>query len=252
MESPEELFNCGQYISDQLVNELDGTFLERVEMAHAISCISSCSLRIRKTSVSDETFHVINKFFGMKESQFLPFFSVTHEQEVDDEQLDVSIGFTVHNNYFVMYEIEGCFDCGDEEFCSKQPDEVQEENFEYLDPVLLSVIERFSELWSPVLADFANSFGIEYMYENVAFILDQVFDCWRDVPSELEKTYEDYHFDASTNSIRKNKDLCIKDECSDLSNSSGLCYSHEDYCRVRDCFSYKDSGAYCYSHEDNH
>jgi hypothetical protein len=248
MDSPEELFTCGQYISGLLANELDDSYRERVDMAHAIACISNCSLRIRKTSVSDETFHVFNKFYGGKDSQLLPFFSITFEQNNNGEQFDVSLGFTVQNQFFVSYQSENCSNCGDQEFCTQQSNERPDEDFNYLEPELMDLIARFSELWAPVLADFTSSFGIEYMYENVGYILDQVFDSWSDIPNELESTYVDFEFNSATNSLVKKSDLCSKDECSSYVDSDGLCYLHEDFCRIHECFSYKDDGPYCYSH----
>ena len=250
MESPQELFMHGQRISTQLSIELDDSYLERVDMAYAISCISNCSLRVRKVSESDETFHVISRFYDSNQSKQLPYFSVTFERQLEGEQFDVSLGFVVQSHDFVSFQAEGCFECGDEEFCSQQPFEKSEDDFNFLAPILLETITRYCDLWSPIIADFASSYGVEYMYENVPYILDQVFDSWSDIPNELESTYTDFEFNSATNMLEKNPHLCSKDECSADADSFGLCYMHEDTCRMHDCFDYKSDGLFCYLHTE--
>jgi hypothetical protein len=53
----------------------------------------------------------------------------------------------------------------------------------------MQAMKRYTGLWSPVLADFALSFGTEYMYEEVPFILNQIFHTWTDLPEELSSQY---------------------------------------------------------------
>ena len=75
------------------------------------------------------------------------------------------------------------------EYCSKQKDELLAEDFQFLPNDVMQAMNRYTGLWSPVLADFALSFGTEYMYEEVPFILDQVFHTWTDLPEELSSQY---------------------------------------------------------------
>jgi hypothetical protein len=139
--------------------------------------------------------------------------------------------------------------CTAEEFCSQQSAEVDEEDWNggIFSQVVIQIMELFTSKWSLILADFTKSFGVEFMYDEVPYILNQVYDSWDEIPVELESSHTD--FNVNRNGIlSKDPDLCSKDECTDSADREGLCYSHEDICRVHDCFDYKDQGRYCNSH----
>ena len=126
----------------------------------------------------------------------------------------------------------------------------EEWNFDDSSGEVVDIMEMFTSMWTPILADFAQSFGTEYMYDEVAYIVNQVYDSWDDIPRELESSYEVYKVHQN-GELKKDSKLCSKDDCSDSADLGGLCYSHEDLCREHDCFDYKSTGAYCDFHSED-
>lgn len=248
MDSPEELFDFGQSLILEISNMLDGSFKENLEIAHSMSLVAVCSIRVRKTSGTSETFHVLSRSVGGKTKETLPYFTSTFEQLVNGETFDVSLGFVACSEDQITLQPEGCFNCNAEEFCTQQSHEAPAEEFDFPSPSVLSTVEFFSGEWLPILADFAQSFGFEYMYDEAPFILDQVYDSWSDVPKELAPTLDSYFFDLKTNEMKKNPELCLKEECEDDADRAGLCFMHENLCRESDCIFDKEEGAYCYMH----
>ena len=186
MDSPELLFNYGQMLMNDMTNALEDTHDDIRRIAKSISKISTCSLRVRDVSSHSNTFHVVSRFMNPVSRTSFPYFSTTFEEKLGKTKYDVSLGFLVHNENFVSFQAEGCFNCADEEYCSKQQDEKTEEDFSFIDGDVMEAITHFAGLWAPILADFAHSFGSEYMYDSVGFILDQVFDSWSELPDELQ------------------------------------------------------------------
>jgi len=189
MKSAGELFNFGQQIVNDMFSDLADFTDDENKIADKIGSISVCSLRVRDVSSHSKTFHVLTRFENPIQKASYPYFTLTFEEKMGNTKFDVGIGFVVHNQNFVSYQPVGCYDCADEEYCSKQKDELLEEEFQFLPGDVLQAMNTFTSLWSPVLADFAFSFGTEYMYEEVPFILDQVFDSWTDIHEELTTNY---------------------------------------------------------------
>ena len=280
MEDAEELFQYGQSLITEMSIGLDGDYRERLSRAIAISNVEICAIRVRPHSESNETFHILSECFiyvdgkqdpdspsevptrpyqkagnsfGIENKKAklrrFPFFTIAYEHILNNQQFDVSLSFT-SKDYSFMTQPVGCFNCSDEEFCSQQPAEEEEWNVEDSGEEVVEIMEMFTSMWTPILADFARSFGIEYMYDEVAYIVNQVYDSWDDIPRELESSYEEFRINQN-GELKKDSNLCSKDECSDSADHGGLCYSHEDLCRVPDCFDDKERGAYCDFHSED-
>jgi hypothetical protein len=280
LEDAEELFQYGQGLITEMSIGLDGDYRERLSRAIAISKVEICAIRVRPHSESNQTFHILSECFiyvdgkedpdspsevptrsyqkagnsfGIENKKAklrrFPFFTIAYEHLLNNQQFDVSLGFT-SKDYSFMTQPVGCFNCSDEEFCSQQPAEEEEWNVEDSGGEVVEIMEMFTSMWTPILADFAQSFGIEYMYDEVAYIVNQVYDSWDDIPRELESSYEEFRINQN-GELKKDSNLCSKDECSDSADHGGLCYSHEDLCRVPDCFDDKERGAYCDFHSED-
>ena len=189
MKSAGELANFRQQIINLMSDELDDLIDGNSRIAHEIGSISVCSLRVRDVSSHSKTFHIVSRFENPVNASSYPYFTITFEERMGNTKFDVGLGFVFHNKKFFGFRPVDCRDCADEEYCSKQSDESLEEEFEFLPNDVLQAMKRFTGLWSPVLADFALSFGTEYMYEEVPFILNQVFHSWTDLPEELSSQY---------------------------------------------------------------
>lgn len=189
MKSAGELANFRQQIINLMSDELDDLIDGNSRIAHEIGSISVCSLRVRDVSSHSKTFHIVSRFENPVNSSSYPYFTITFEERMGNTKFDVGLGFVFHNKKFFGFRPVDCRDCADEEYCSKQVDESHEEEFQFLPNDVLQAMERFTGLWSPILGDFALSFGTEYMYEEVPFILSQVFHSWTDLPEELSSKY---------------------------------------------------------------
>jgi hypothetical protein len=260
MEEPVELAHYAQGITLEMDALLDAPFDEKLLIALEISRIPICSIRVRRTTPTVENYHAVMKFFEFHPTKQpsrenpptqLPFFTVTFAEQVQDEMFDVTLGFCPWTASFLSYQPEACYECEDEEFCSQQVAELDLEKFGFNFHSMETVFNVFTGKWTPVLADFAYSFGVENMYEVTPFVLDQVSDSWSEISKELIPNFESYEYDRSTGRIKKDSDLCLKEECDDYADSRGLCTYHEDSCRVPDCWNDRDEGAYCYSHAPN-
>jgi hypothetical protein len=282
LETAEQLFEHAQGITMRMSQILDADYLEKVERAIWISEFRVCSIRVRKSDSDEATFHVISECLRTVKPEFAstelaydssvesgsiqsfgkpaeeiddddiverhPFHVVTFEHLIGGSTFDISIGF-IPLEYDLMLQPKGCFECSSEEFCSHQIAEKDWEDFNFGDDIG-QIIEMFTSFWAPVLADFSNSFGVEFMYDEVPYILNQVYDSWDEIPGELEATYSDFHIDKNGD-IFKDPSLCSKNECTDSVYEGGLCYTHEDLCRVSDCFDYRINGPYCDDHPDD-
>lgn len=279
LKSAEELFQYGQGIMIEMTNVLDGDYMERVERAALISNFEVCSVRVHSLGDSNKTFHAlsecftyvdlrknpnsdfvvparsIQKFGNYQDSlhddlrlQRFPFFTLTYTPTINNETFQVSLGFA-SKEYSIMTQPINCLDCLGEDFCSQQLAEVHEEDWVDGDfrQNAVQIMEIFTSKWTSVLADFTQSFGTDFMYDEVPYILDQVYDSWDEIPTELESRYTDFNLDRN-GVLSKDRSLCSKDECTDTADRGGLCYTHEDICRVHDCLDYKDGGAYCDFH----
>ena len=189
MKSAGELANFRQQIINLMSDELDDLIDGNSRIAHEIGSISVCSLRVRDVSSHSKTFHIVSRFENPFNASSYPYFTITFEERMGNTKFDVGLGFVFHNKKFFGFRPVDCRDCADEEYCSKQVDESHEEEFQFLPNDVLQAMERFTGLWSPILGDFALSFGTEYMYEEVPFILSQVFHSWTDLPEELSSKY---------------------------------------------------------------
>ena len=279
MESAEELFQFGQGLIVEMTSVLDGDYMERVERAVFMSNFEVCSIRVHSDEVRSETFHIlsecfkyvefdrssnsapvvpsrsIQKFGNHQDSlgdnlnlERFPFFTLTYAPTYNNQLFHVSLGFT-SKDYSIMTQPINCINCTGEEFCSQQPAEVDEEDWNggKFSQEVIQIMELFTSKWSLILADFTKSFGIEFMYEEVPYILNQVYDSWDEIPEQLESSHTEFNVNRN-GLMSKDPDLCSKDECTDSSDRGGLCYSHEDICRIHDCFDSKDEGAYCNFH----
>lgn len=280
MENAEELFQYGQGLIVEMSNALDGSYEERLSRAVSISNVEVCAIRVHPHSESIKTFHVLSecfKYIDNKEDpdspsevparsyqkagnsfgienkkeklKKFPFFTLAYEHKFNDQLFDVSLSFT-SKDYSFMTQPVGCFNCPDEDFCSQHSAEEDEWNVEGSGEEIVEIMEMFTAMWTPILVDFTQSFGAEFMYDEVAYILNQVYDSWDDIPRELESSYEEYAINR-IGELKKDPDLCSKDECSDSADHGGLCYMHEDLCRVNDCFDDKEYGAYCDFHSED-
>jgi len=189
MKSAGELANFRQQILNLMSDELDDQIDGNSRLAREISSISVCSLRVRDVSSHSKTFHAVSRFENPVNASPYPYFTITFEERLGNTKFDVGLGFVFQNKKFLGFRPVGCHGCADEEYCSKQKDELLEEDFQFLSNDVMQAMNRYTGLWSPVLADFALSFGTEYMYEEVPFILDQVFHTWTDLPEELSSQY---------------------------------------------------------------
>jgi len=280
LKSPEELFQFGQGLIIDMTNVLDGDYKERVERAVSMSNFEICSVRVHAIAKSNATFHAVSECFkyvdinkkpnaifvqpsrtiqkfgdfqdslsdNLKLERF-PFFTLTCAPILNEQLFHVSLGFT-SKKYSVMTQPINCLDCSEDDFCSSQPSEedLEDWNAEQISDDVLQIMELFTSKWSLALADFSKTFGIEYMFDEVPYILNQVYDSWDEIPAELESSYTDFKLNRN-GILSKDPNLCSKDECTDSVDHGGLCYSHEDICRVHDCFDYKDEGAYCNFHD---
>lgn len=246
----QELFGYGQGVTALMVEELNFSYEERLNFAFAMSRVTMCSVRIRKSTQPTTCYHVINHVLEFPSKNRVPFFTVTFEEVFGDDVFDVSLGFCKWESSLALYQAEGCFDCGDEEFCSQQTAEADRESFNFYHPQMEIVINSFARYWSPLLAELAGSFDVETMYESTGFILDQVYDSWSDISEELESTIRLFTFNERSGLLVKDPEYCSKDGCEDLAYERGLCTSHEDLCVISDCFDYKDEGRFCYSHAE--
>jgi hypothetical protein len=280
LEDAEELFEYGQDLTTEMTIGLHGDYRTRLSRAIAISNVEVCAIRVRPHSENNETFHILSECFiyvhGKEDPDLpsevptrsyqkagnkfgtenkkaklrkFPFFTIAYEHLLNDQKFDVSLSFT-SKDYSFMTQPVGCFNCSDEKFCSQQTSEEEEWNFDDSSGEVVDIMEMFTSMWTPILADFAQSFGTEYMYDEVAYIVNQVYDSWDDIPRELESSYEDYKVHQN-GELKKDSKLCSKDDCSDSADRGGLCYSHEDLCRAHDCFDYKSTGAYCDFHSED-
>lgn len=277
LEDAEELFEIAQGLIVDVSNALDGNFQQRLSRAISMSNVEVCAIRVHADSTSNQTFHVLSECFKFVEDKQNPgapsevptrsyqkagnlfgseskttklrrhaFFTMTYEHTFNNQHFHVSLSFT-SKDYAFMTQPVGCFNCSDENFCSQQPAEQSEWNSEDPSEEIVEIMEIFTSMWTPVLAEFSQSFGIEFMYDEVAYILNQVYDSWDDIPRELEPSYEEYRVNQK-GELKKDSNLCSKDECTDSADYGGLCFLHEDLCRVTDCFDVKERGAYCEYH----
>jgi hypothetical protein len=248
MEDMEDLFVEGQAIIETMTATLDGSYRDRLTIAFSMSRLKVCSLRVRRSAPQVECYHAISHVMELPSNEKSPFFTVTFEEHIGEQVFDISLGFCDWGESRAMFQVEGCYDCGNEEFCTKQPAEVDLSNFSFYYDDMEEVVNSYVRLWAPVLADFAASFGEDTMYELTGYILDQVFDGWSDIPDELESTIRLFTFNERIERLIKDPDYCSKDECEDSVYERGLCLSHEDFCAITDCFDYKDEGAFCFTH----
>lgn len=264
MNQPEELSYSAQNILIELSNALDDTYQERVAKAIAISRVQVCSIRIHPLNSDNETFHVVSECYGLinknlastieqlgytiqyesiispvsvqkiidpadlsdKKMKYvkMPLFTSSYEVQASDQLFLVSLGFSLPNSLIVK-QPRGCFQCGEEEFCSKLENEVYEEGQGILWGVIPEIAELFTSFWSPVLADFAASFGVKYLYDSVPYLLDQLYDSWEELPGELEPTYME-HILQYDGKLVKNSDLCLNEECGEPADYGRFCFMH--------------------------
>jgi len=279
LKSAEELFQFGQGLIIEMSSVLDGEYMERVERAVSMTNFEVCSIRVHSDEAGGETFHIlsecfkyvefdrnsnldlvvpsrsIQKFGNYQDSlsdelklERFPFFTLTYTPTYNNQLFHVSLGFT-SKDYSIMTQPINCLNCTEEDFCSQQPAELDENdwNVTEFNQEAFQIMETFTSKWSLILADFTKSFGVEFMYDEVPYILNQVYDSWDEIPAELESSHTDFKMNQN-GILSKDRNLCSKDECTDSADRGGLCYSHEDLCRAHDCFDYKDEGAYCNFH----